>query len=83
MPPLLDAFLQRCPKCGRRSLRLVLSKKLADENTIDGTRTVYGRSRLWSWEEGSHVTVYSYEYTRKCRVCGHAWTEVVTKQRPW
>ena len=83
MPPLLGAFLQSCPRCGRRSRRLVLSKKLADKNTIDGKRTVYGRSRLWSWEEDSHVTVYTYEYTKKCRVCGHQWTEAVTKQRPW
>lgn len=80
---LVDAFVQTCPKCGRRSRRQVLSKMLLDKSAIDSSKRVWVRSSLWSYEEATTVTVETFRYTRKCRVCGHEWNETKARQRPW
>jgi len=83
VPFLVDALLQTCPRCGGRSRRQVLSKKLADKNVVDSSRTVYSRSTRWSYEESTTITVETYRYALKCRRCGHEWTELKTSQRSW
>jgi hypothetical protein len=80
---LVDAFVQTCPKCGRRSRRQVLSRKMLDKNVIDTSRRVWARRGLWSYDENATVTIETYRYTRKCRVCGHEWTELKTSQHSW
>ena len=34
-------------------------------------------------EEPFRVWLHSFEVEHECRLCGHRWTEYVTKQRPW
>jgi len=80
---LLDRFYQICPKCGRKSRRLVLVKKLRDRTPFESVRRTYAHGGDFVVEEPFSVWVYIYDVSRRCRLCQHQWTEKVTVQRPW
>jgi uncharacterized Zn finger protein len=80
---LLDRFYQVCPKCGRKTWRMVTSKKLTDRHMVESTKRTWSRGGNWPVDEPFVLWVYTYDVSRKCKECGHQWTEKVTKQRPW
>jgi hypothetical protein len=80
---LLDWLYQTCPKCNKKSRRLVLSKKQTGSEAVDGSKQSWVRGGRWSVHEPVSVWLHSYSIERQCRACGHRWTERVTKQRPW
>jgi len=82
-PRMFERFYQRCPKCGQRTWKKVMSKKLIDTKVVQSTRRSYSRSGNWPVDEPVSVFLYSYDMGHKCRACGNQWTERVTKQRPW
>jgi len=80
---LFGWFYQVCPKCGGKSRRLVLSKKLVSTQAVETSKRTWSRGGNWPVDEPMTVWLHSYELTRKCRRCGHQWVERTTKQRPW
>ena len=80
---LLDRFYQLCPRCGQRSRSRVISKSLLDKSAVVSTKRTWSRSGNWPVDEPFAVWVYTYDVARRCRRCGHQWTERATKQRAW
>ena len=80
---LFDRFYQHCPKCGQKSRRLILSKKLVETKVVESSKRSWSRNGNWPVDEPMAIWLYSYQITRRCRICGHQWAEQVTKQRPW
>jgi len=80
---LFDRFYQHCPKCGQKSRRLILSKKLIETKVVESSKRSWSRNGNWPVDEPMAIWLYSYQITHRCRICGHQWAEQVTKQRPW
>jgi ribosomal protein L37AE/L43A len=85
----IRTFFRFCPSCGKRfEIRLVDKKLVGDREVQDKTVTKSFKSsggisgfygpRYATLEEGTPVTVYveEFQYTYKCKHCGHQWTEV-------
>jgi len=78
-----DRFYQLCPKCGRKSRRMILSKKLTETKVVESSKRSWSRNGNWPVDEPMTIWLYSYKIIRKCRVRSNEWDEQVTKQRPW
>lgn len=91
----LSTFFRHCPSCGRRfEIRLVGRKLVDDRKTTEeikeeavapaglGTGGGYGGGSYVYVEEKVPVTidVKDFDYTYKCRHCGHVWTELREKE---
>jgi len=86
----IKTFFRSCPACGKRFQIKLVSKKLIDDETIKENLTraetemnsslipgtgIYGAPT--SLEEGQPVIVdvEEFQYTYKCKHCGHEWSE--------
>jgi predicted RNA-binding Zn-ribbon protein involved in translation (DUF1610 family) len=85
-------FFRYCPSCGRRFHIRLVGKKLVgvernQKNVEEGAPLVpraslaYGRSSPLVLEQDVPVTVdiKKFQYSYKCKHCGHAWSEMRTK----
>jgi predicted RNA-binding Zn-ribbon protein involved in translation (DUF1610 family) len=86
--PEIRTFFRHCPACGRRfEIRLVSRKALGEWKAEEESskKVVMPQSRSESvgtpsatvLEQGLaiHVDVESFEYTYRCKHCGHEWSE--------
>jgi uncharacterized Zn finger protein len=88
--PDIRTFFRHCPSCGRRFEIRVVGKKLVDSKSIEekgGRRlvpvsggSVFGAPApiVTIVQEGMPiiVEVEDFQYTYKCKHCGHVWSEV-------
>jgi predicted nucleic acid-binding Zn-ribbon protein len=87
----IKTLLRYCPSCGKRFHIRLVSKKLADAREVRtqvesrigeiggrGSGVRYAVSQPLLVEENVPVTIdlEDFEYTYKCKQCGHTWTEV-------
>jgi DNA-directed RNA polymerase subunit RPC12/RpoP len=79
----IETFFRHCPSCGRRfEIRLVKKEKVDSEelNEDIDRRVPYASVRLLSitltQESPSIVDIVDFQYTYKCKHCGHEWSEV-------
>ena len=87
-------FFRHCPSCGRRFHIKLVSKKLTNERKdteevkqgmINFAATGYPRGSVPSGpvivEENIPVTIdiEDFQYSYKCKHCGHEWFETRTK----
>ena len=89
--PDIRTFFRHCPSCGRRfEIRLVGKEQVDEREHVDErsrlgslpSMTVRGANlRPIVVQESSPVTVdvEAFQYTYKCRHCGHEWSEVHEK----
>jgi len=81
---VIQTFFRHCPSCGRRFEIRLESKKLSKEERKTARLTP---SRSIEWSEliepltvrvGKPITVdvESFQYSYKCKHCGHEWSEV-------
>ena len=90
----VKTFFRFCPSCGKRFHIRLVSKKLEDERVettemtqASGTYTgTSGSSQFFSvpvvLEEKVPVVVdvRDFQYSYKCKHCGHVWTEMHEKE---
>ncbi len=88
-------FFRHCPGCGRRFHIKLESKKLVDvKRTSRPTRVVTGirggpslrgasPQQVFLVQEGRPmiVDVEDFQYTYKCKHCGHEWSEKHVKEQ--
>jgi len=79
----IRTFFRHCPSCGRRfEIRLVRKEQVdSEEITEDLKRSVPSASIrpsgiILSQDAPSIVDVEDFQYTYKCKHCGHEWSEV-------
>ena len=89
--PSIRTFFRHCPSCGRRfEIRLVSREEVNSESHVEelpasvmGPRVVTAapipRAVLVQEEKPSMVDVEEFQYTYKCRHCGHVWSEIRTQ----
>jgi DNA-directed RNA polymerase subunit RPC12/RpoP len=85
--PDVKTFFRHCPSCGRRfEIRLESKRLIQREKYIEpGEATPVGHGGLMYpavLEENAPTTVYleEFQYTYKCKHCGHEWSELREKQ---
>ena len=95
--PAVGTFFRHCPSCGRRfEIRLVSKKEVDSESHFEKKDTVkiVGFSSLKGGGGGglpvplvldnkseTMVDVEEFQYTYKCKHCGHEWTELRDRTR--
>ena len=85
-------FFRHCPACGRRFHIKLVSKRLVDEKreteeikqvTMSPNIGVYSRTPIAPIivEQSVPITidVEDFQYSYKCKHCGHEWSETQTK----
>ena len=79
-------FFRICPACGRRFHIRLVNKELLDEKKhteeLKRATGVYrGGSSLTVVETGVPITIdlKEFQYSYKCKHCGHEWSEMHTK----
>ena len=87
----IRTFFRHCPACGRRFQIRVVGKKLLDTETrTDELKRAVGVFEPSEpagvpviLEEGKpiQVTVEEFQYSYKCRHCGHEWSEKRIEER--
>jgi hypothetical protein len=90
----IEAFFRHCPACGRRfEIRLVGKRPVGTrEETYEkrvsvplgglGYSGVSARPPLIVQEDvPTTVGITDFNYTYKCRHCGHEWTELRSEER--
>lgn len=83
-------FFRICPSCGRRfHIRLVDRKLVGDRRRVEEIKKVvgtpmagmYGQSLIVGEADVPiTVDVKDFQYSYKCKQCGHAWTEIREKE---
>jgi len=93
--PDIKTIFRHCPSCGRRFEIRLVGKKLIDSKSIEekggrrlvpvGGGAVFGAAVpvVTVVQEGmpSIVEVEDFQYSYKCKHCGHQWSEVREKVR--
>jgi predicted RNA-binding Zn-ribbon protein involved in translation (DUF1610 family) len=80
-------FFRHCPSCGRRfEVRLVRKESLGQEDLPETITKATGRYTtpgyinpapvLLTEDEPVVVDIEEFQYTYKCKHCGHEWSEV-------
>jgi len=76
-------FFRHCPSCGKRFEIRLVGKKLEEEEGISGEERIdsmTGALKLVpivvNEERPVLVDVKEFQYTYRCKHCGHTWTEV-------
>ena len=88
----VSTFFRHCPSCGKRFEIRLVSKKLVDDKKTNenvnetavapvgfgGMGGGYGLGSYSYVEESVPLTieVEDFNYTYKCKHCGHVWTEL-------
>ena len=82
----IETFFRHCPSCGRRFEIRLVGKQLKDAETLpvkepETTAAIMSSGRLAPplvLVEGKPIIVdiEEFEYTYRCRHCGHQWTEM-------
>jgi hypothetical protein len=81
--PDVKAFFRHCPSCGRRfEIRLVGKKMVGSEASLE-KEEVFAAAPLnppvplvLKEGETALVDVEEFEYTYRCKHCGHLWSEI-------
>lgn len=90
----VSTFFRHCPSCGRRFEIRLVSKKLADDKTTTtavkeasggsilglGAATPLGGYVFVEQDVPLTIDVEDFNYTYKCKHCGHVWTELHEKE---
>jgi predicted RNA-binding Zn-ribbon protein involved in translation (DUF1610 family) len=79
----IESFFRQCPNCGKRFEVKIVGKKLVESESIKENRPVnsdyfggYTGSILTvGQEEPTVVDVEKFQYTYRCKNCGHLWRE--------
>ena len=84
----IETLFRRCPNCGRRFEIRLVGKELIDSETIKETRPI--EADYFSGSPGSYlelgetepvyVDVEKFQYSYKCKHCGHQWVEIKEKE---
>jgi hypothetical protein len=75
-------FFRHCPSCGRRfEVRLVGKQSVAKEDLPETEKRAVGRfitpaPVLMTEDEPVVIDIEEFQYTYKCKHCGHEWSEV-------
>lgn len=80
----VSAFFRHCPSCGRRfEIRLVGKKEVDSDKFEENVGRVdavgYGLKALPTVVQQNVPTIVDvedFQYTYKCKHCGHEWSEV-------
>ena len=80
----IGTFFRRCPNCGKRFEIRLVSKELVDSESIKESRPIsgdyfggYPGSYVeLSETEPVYVDVEDFQYSYKCKHCGHQWAEI-------
>jgi DNA-directed RNA polymerase subunit RPC12/RpoP len=79
----IRTFFRHCPSCGRRfEIRLVKKEQVDSEAITEGLKrsspsTSIGLSSIpLSQDAPSIVDIEDFQYTYRCKHCGHEWSEV-------
>jgi len=91
------AFFRHCPYCGRRfEIRLVSKKESTENDSVEqeppGVAGTDAMGRAWSGsivagraliEENTPMLFIDeeFQYSYKCKHCGHEWSEVDEKEK--
>lgn len=81
--PDVRTFFRHCPSCGRRFEIRLVSKKPVDEGSFEENiehveAPGYGLKTIPLGVEENAPTVVDvedFQYTYRCRHCGHVWSE--------
>ena len=84
----IETFFRRCPNCGRRFEIRLVSKELVDSETIKESVPIsedyfggYPGSYVELGEtEPVYVDIENFQYSYKCKHCGHQWAEIKEKE---
>ena len=93
----LGTFFRHCPACGRRfEIRLVSKKELEEMDTVEkeppGVAGTDAMGPAWTgsiaagralMEENTPMlfTDEEFQYSYRCKHCGHEWSEVHEKEK--
>jgi predicted RNA-binding Zn-ribbon protein involved in translation (DUF1610 family) len=88
------ALFRFCPACGKHFEVRLVSKKLTSEKEVQETTKevtprpagmfgLYSTPGYVTVEENIPITVdvKEFQYTYRCKHCGHQWTEIKDKER--
>lgn len=79
------AFFRFCPSCGRRfEIRLVSKKPIGSEGFTGKEEEVFVEPRfplVLEQDAPVVVDIEEFQYTYKCKHCGHTWSEVHEKRK--
>jgi len=83
----VESFFRQCPNCGKRFEIRVVGKKLVESESIKENRPVNsdyfggyaGSPLVVAQEEPTIVEVEKFQYTYRCKHCGHLWREFKEK----
>jgi|SRR5579862_2724639 len=83
----IESFFRQCPSCGKRFEIRVVGKKLVESESIKENRPVSsdyfggyaGSILVVGQEEPTIVEVEKFQYTYRCKHCGHIWREIKEK----
>jgi predicted RNA-binding Zn-ribbon protein involved in translation (DUF1610 family) len=89
---VIKAFFRHCPSCGRRFEIRLESKKLLNEDRVTtmvspteanvrtgliaGPATGTSAPLMVGTDVPITIDIESFQYTYKCKHCGHEWSEV-------
>jgi DNA-directed RNA polymerase subunit RPC12/RpoP len=87
----IETFFRRCPNCGKRFEIRLVNKQLVESESIQESRPIsedyFGG---FSGNQGSYVEVgetepvivdvEKFQYSYKCKHCGHLWVEIKQKE---
>ena len=82
-------FFRHCPSCGRRfEVRLVKKESVGEEDLPATVRKAAGRyinpaPVLMTEDAPVVVDIEEFQYTYRCKHCGHEWTEVHETEREY
>ena len=89
--PEIRTIFRHCPSCGRRfEIRLVSKEQVDEDEHVEDVTRLAVRPVMMARgvviqplvvHEGSPVTVdvETFQYTYRCKHCGHQWSEVHSK----
>jgi hypothetical protein len=81
----VTTFFRHCPSCGRRfEIRLITRKLVEEKEEVEGRKSAPLSSHSVFFNEVAEsvpITVDSkeFQYSYRCKHCGHEWSEVRTK----
>ncbi|HEV2390692.1 MAG TPA: hypothetical protein VGS04_08215 [Nitrososphaerales archaeon] len=82
----IRTFFRHCPSCGRRfEIRLVKKEGLGSEELTEDLKQpvpadvgIRAQGTLVTEDTPSIVDIEEFQYTYRCKHCGHEWSEVRT-----
>jgi len=89
--PSVQTFFRHCPSCGRRFEIRLVNRKLDDERrdervirkvvTVPGTNPKVPMPIALEQDVPITVDVEEFEYSYRCKHCGHEWIEVRVEEK--